>query len=491
MSTLMMEKCPVCTAPLTDSQKWQRTKSTSLRSTSGKRTTSGQDFNRSNVTQQRLTNSTTQNLESEYIRQLQEQIYYLETECHYLRDQLNKNSIVLSRTLNDDRAYKIEQERSDLQRNLAQTSSQFDQLASEKHGLTVALDELRHKFDIEKQNLLDELDMLRRAREVFEQEKRTRDQELQKIRDRSRISSDELKSAQSKIHLLEQQLEQQSDQNKTLTDEVYHLKRETNDLQRSINDQQLASRERDRLQGIVVDLEKEVDRLRQELKSHDNRYSEAQFLRNKLADEKGALMKEVTRLENLTKEFERQLDQLRFSLRERTDTLQAKDKEVAALRKKEQTLRSTIESIQMKLDGEIGKNQDLDGQLTQLQRQLNIESQNALVAKRESNEYELRNTRLQDEVNILLRDKDQLNGLISTLKQRLASEEDLTRSLRIEIQELEDRVKEIDRLKSLEDLIQSQRWEDISQMAQTMQSVSRTMARATSPTTIRTRVELQ
>ena len=62
------------------------------------------------------------------------------------------------------------------------------------------------KFDIEKQNLLDELDMLRRAREVFEQEKRTRDQELQKIRDRSRISSDELKSAQSKIYLVEQQV---------------------------------------------------------------------------------------------------------------------------------------------------------------------------------------------------------------------------------------------------------------------------------------------
>jgi len=62
------------------------------------------------------------------------------------------------------------------------------------------------KFDIEKQNLLDELDMLRRARLTFEQEKRTRDQELQKIRDRSRASSDELKAAQGKIHLLEQQV---------------------------------------------------------------------------------------------------------------------------------------------------------------------------------------------------------------------------------------------------------------------------------------------
>ena len=41
---------------------------------------------------------------------------------------------------------KIEQERSDLQRSLVQTSTQFDQLASEKHGLTVALDDLRRKY---------------------------------------------------------------------------------------------------------------------------------------------------------------------------------------------------------------------------------------------------------------------------------------------------------------------------------------------------------
>jgi predicted nucleic acid-binding Zn-ribbon protein len=62
------------------------------------------------------------------------------------------------------------------------------------------------KFDLEKQNLLDELDMLRRARETFEQEKRSRDQELRQIRDRSRASSDELKNAQARIQLLEQQV---------------------------------------------------------------------------------------------------------------------------------------------------------------------------------------------------------------------------------------------------------------------------------------------
>lgn len=59
---------------------------------------------------------------------------------------MTKNSIVLDRSLNEDRLYKIEQQRSDLQRSLIQTSSHFDQLASEKHGLTIALDELRRKF---------------------------------------------------------------------------------------------------------------------------------------------------------------------------------------------------------------------------------------------------------------------------------------------------------------------------------------------------------
>lgn len=71
----------------------------------------------------------------------------------------------------------------------------------------------------------------------------------------------------------------------------------------------------------------------------------------------------------------------------------------------------------------------------------------------------------------------------------MKNEESLNTSLRFEIQDLEDRVKEIDRLKNLEDLIQAQRWEDITQMAQTMQSLGRTMARATSPTTLRRRIE--
>ena len=62
------------------------------------------------------------------------------------------------------------------------------------------------KFDLEKRDLLEEMDMLRRARETFEQEKRSRDQELRQIRDRTRASAEELKNAQTKVRVLEQQV---------------------------------------------------------------------------------------------------------------------------------------------------------------------------------------------------------------------------------------------------------------------------------------------
>ncbi|CAF0766915.1 unnamed protein product [Didymodactylos carnosus] len=414
-------------------------------------------------------------------------------ECLYLRDQLNKNQSLFERSLDDTRLKQVEQERSELQRNLVHTANHYDQISSEKRGLTLALEELRNKFDIEKQNLLDELTMLKRAKETFENDKRLREHELREIRDRTRTSADELNSAQAKVRLLEQQLEQSLNQNKDLSDELRHVKFESNDLQRSINELQLADREKERLQGIVAELEasRETNNLRQQLKTQDSRYNEAHFLRNKLAEEKGTLMKEMTRLETLTKELQREMEQLRLSARDRTDALQAKDKEILSLRKKEQNFRNAIENMQIKLDTESTKGKDMDGQLKQVQRQLNIEIQNANTTKREMNDLELKNVRLQDELNILQRDKDNLTSYIDSLQQRLTTEEDSSLSLRSQLQELEARLKEIDRLKSMEDLIQSQRWDDMSQLAETMKTVSHTMARATSPPRTRKRLELQ
>ena len=62
------------------------------------------------------------------------------------------------------------------------------------------------KFSVEKQNLIDELQNLHRARDTLDKDKRVRDQELRKIRDHHRVSSEELKTSQAKVRILEQQV---------------------------------------------------------------------------------------------------------------------------------------------------------------------------------------------------------------------------------------------------------------------------------------------
>ena len=136
----------------------------------------------------------------------------------HTRDQLSKYSTSY------DRSSKLEHERSEMQRSLVVTSSQLDQLSSENHGLSIAFDDLRRKilrsisvthrrrvspkgkFDLEKQNLLDELNASRRSKDALEQANHLHEQDLRLLRDDKRASSEALKATQAKIHHLEQQV---------------------------------------------------------------------------------------------------------------------------------------------------------------------------------------------------------------------------------------------------------------------------------------------
>lgn len=52
-----------------------------------------------------------------------------------------------------------------------------------------------------------------------------------------------------------------------------------------------------------------------------------------------------------------------MALRHGTDALQLKDQELAALRKKEQSFRSAVDSMQTKFDTELIRNKDLEGEV--------------------------------------------------------------------------------------------------------------------------------
>lgn len=57
--------------------------------------------------------------------------------------------------------------------------------------------------------------------------------------------------------------------------------------------------------------------------------------------------------------------------------------------------------------------------------------------------------------------------------------EEENRKLRSEIETLTQRLKEVDRLKQLEDLVQSQRWSELGELAESMKTLTRTKGSST------------
>ncbi len=68
-----------------------------------------------------------------------------------------------------------------------------------------------------------------------------------------------------------------------------------------------------------------------------------------------------------------------------------------------------------------------------------------------------------------------LIGQLRDSNQKVSHLEEANRLLRGEIDVLTLRLKEIDRLKQLEDLVHSQRWSELGELAESMKSLSRTM----------------
>lgn len=60
--------------------------------------------------------------------------------------------------------------------------------------------------------------------------------------------------------------------------------------------------------------------------------------------------------------------------------------------------------------------------------------------------------------------------------------EEENRKLKSELEILNLRIKEIDRLKQLEDLVQSQKWGELGQLAESMKSLSKVMSSTTGST---------
>lgn len=107
---------------------------------------------------------------------------------------------------------------------------------------------------------------------------------------------------------------------------------------------------------------------------------------------------------------------------------------------------------------------------------LNSQQLEANLVQKRLSEAEFSEQQLQEANAKLKKDKGYLLDHVDSLEKRLQAKDEETRRLHAQIDDLEARLQELEKLQTLEVSLQSKRWQELERMANTLKGHARSMA---------------
>ncbi|CAI9538488.1 unnamed protein product [Staurois parvus] len=419
--------------------------------------------------------STTFTMEAQYIKNLQQQIYFLEMEASFLRGQTKKAKVLspqltmeaehLLRTLMDLRSegegLKLEVKRKDanslmLQRDLEHVKGQIRE-AEASHSK-------------EKKQLLEEIVQMKKTKELTNRQIAHKEMEILHSKqelDREILS---LANTNQKVQVLQTQLKQRLENQKEVENQLSQKRIEllkANSARHEMEDK-LIKHTATANNQLTLDLRNEISFLHQQLREKDLQSEQDRVLRKKMMDDCASLNSENSVLQAQLLEIIKQLEMQR-QLKEENYThnsssvaqlLSVKDREgqlskelkwqEALLLQEKEHLKDLMEQINLLLSG--NTLQDLNTNTMSSQ----IAELKAVLAKEE-------------EINTeLWRDKTLLVDHVSQLQNQIENKKTELLHISSRIEELDKRLSTVKSEESLHRSLQSIRWREISDLAGSM-----------------------
>ncbi|XP_019628397.1 PREDICTED: paramyosin-like [Branchiostoma belcheri] len=419
------------------------------------------------------------NIEAEYIKNLQQQVYFLELEANFLRDQAKKATDIHPRmTAEAERMLRklrdLQSEVDGLSLEIRRKESHLDMLSTEKSRVESKLVTTEDAYSREKRLLMDEIVSLRKLKEVADRDITIKDRDILALREQLTQTQVDYNNANHKIKILQTQLDQRAADHKVTQ---YHLEEKRADL---LKTQSALSAAEDRYytstaamaEAATKDLREETRLLRIKLKDHEMSSDQDRFLRNKMSDDLARVTKENALLGQQVAELNRQLDRERH-LREDKETREAsKTMEVMSLQDHERQLKFEIETLRNQLEEERAKVRNYMDQV-RVQEELGTSVRlEGATAKSQLRELEGIHTSTNVENSQLRRDKALLVDHVAELQKQLTVKEEEILRLRNHVYTLQG---DVDRVRSatlLESSIQAQKWDEISRLTRSLSARS-------------------
>ncbi|VDI20514.1 uncharacterized protein LOC143054047 isoform X2 [Mytilus galloprovincialis] len=430
------------------------------------------------------------NIEAEYIKNLQQQIYFLELESNYLRDQAKKATEMhpkmtaeAERMLTKLRTMQLEID--SLQMEIKKKETIIAVTNTEKEKTFERLHDEEAARSRDKRNLMDEIIELKKEKDMMDRELNQKDSQLFDAKTELDKSATALKNAEIKIQSLRSQLEQRGEQHNltqiTLDEkrsELLSVQTQLRELEDKYYNNTLQIQDK-----VANDLKDEIRLLRQNLKETEMTAEHDRYMKSKLTDDNANLVREnallTQQLGDLQKEVERER-----GARQTTESRHTQShSELIQLRDREKDAKFEISHLQEQLRKEQEKSRHYLENLTKTESSTTTTELQLKTVKSRVSELESFQHAVERECEQLRKDKLLLVDHVSEIQRKLESKEQEIMLLRSQNQTMEGKLRDTDRMSMMESSMQSQKWEEFEKLAESMRSLSHTMSHTGSSTT--------
>ncbi|XP_046563263.1 ELKS/Rab6-interacting/CAST family member 1-like isoform X2 [Haliotis rubra] len=422
-------------------------------------------------------------IEAEYIKNLQQQIYFLELEANYLRNQTKKAT---------DMHPQMTAEAEHMLTKLRQMQSEMDGMHTEmrhrESGMAVAnaekekLEEQqmneRDTWQREKRLLTDELITFKKEKDRCQREVSRKDTQLLEAKSEVDKSASAIRNAELQITTLKSQLDQRVEQHKLTQlnleekrSELLTVETQLRELEEKYYSSTITIQDK-----VTQDLRDEIRYLRQKLKETELAAEKDRYLRDKVSEDSSHLVKENAMLNQQISELQKQMERER-GLRESNDQRHSDNiAELVNSRDKEKQLQFEREQLREQLRRESEKGQHYLEELTKKETTHSSTEHQLTSAQNRMGELEGMQVAADAENTQLRRDKLLLVDHVADLQAKLEMKDREVLQLQHEIVSMEARLNEFESDNNLEHTVQSQKWEEFGRLAESMRTLSHTMA---------------
>ncbi|KAM8945531.1 uncharacterized protein RCH25_048816 [Pelodytes ibericus] len=431
--------------------------------------------------------STMSTVETEYIKNLQQQIYFLELEASFLREQtkkattlqprLNSEAENLSRKLQDlgsqCNGLKLEVKRRDA--NLRMLQRDQDNLRGQ-----IQATEGTHSKD--KQKLMEEMIQLKKMKELTDVQISQKEMKILKTTQELERELVNLTSSEQRALSLESQLKQRFEQQKSMENQLSEKRMDLLKVNSAMHEmeEKLRKHTASTQDHITLDLRNEISFLHQQIREKDLQSEQDRVLRSKMMTDCASLTNENNVLHSRILELNKRLEMQRALKEQNYPHDSSSVAQLLSVKDREEQLSNEVKRQQELLQLEKIRFDDIMEQINMFQSGNTLQGLNAATTSSRIAELQAVLTKEHQVNTELRRDKCLLVDHVTNLQTQIMNKDAELLHISSRIEDVESCMSTLRSDHAFHRSLQTEKWKEISDMAGSMKMLSRPLASSAS-----------